>query len=193
MRFTKKQSIRGLLSIVALSTCLFYWGGVKAQQPDSQTNGEVGDLFPTLEAETLSKEEITFPTDLEGKANIIILVFKQEAQKLVNTWADVILEEYEPLAEISYHEVPMISTFYKPIGWQIDNWMRGGIPTQWHDNTATFYGDRSPYFQKLNMTEQRSCYVFVLDEEGIIQFRSEGPRNPTDEAKFRQIITTLAR
>jgi len=84
--------------------------------------------FPVLTAEKLSGEKITFPDDLEQDVNILILVFERNSQKLVDTWAEIILKEYEPKPNIQYYEVPMISYWYKPIGWQIDNWMRDGIP-----------------------------------------------------------------
>ncbi|HAA13470.1 MAG TPA: hypothetical protein DCE41_17975 [Cytophagales bacterium] len=190
MRFTKKQTTRGLLVFSALVPLLL-WGSSSRKNQSINTSGEIGDPFPTLKAETLSRKTVVFPTDLRGKANILILVFKQDAQRLVNTWADIILDEYEPQVEITYHEVPMISTLYKPIGWQIDNWMRGGIPDQWHDNTATFYGDRGPYYEQLNMTEQRSCYVFVLDDKGTIRYRAEGPKSLEAEKEFREAVATL--
>ena len=152
----------------------------------------IGDRFPDLTAETLSRQKVTFPGDLNGDANILILVFKQNAQRLVNTWADIILPELDPQPNITYHEVPMISTLYKPIGWQIDNWMRGGIPNEFHDNTATYYGDRSAYFKALDMPKRGSCYVFVLDSEGIIRYRYEGPRTSEAEEEFRAVVQQLA-
>ena len=164
----------------------------------SSLKGQEVQTFPTLKAERLTKEEVIFPDDLKQKANILILVFEQQAQKLVDTWAKIILDEYEPRADVSYHEVPMISTWYAPIGWQIDNWMRGGIPEQFHNNTATFYGNRKPkknsrkpYFEQLDMPKKNSCYVFVLDENGRIKYRVEGPRTETKEAEFRDLLSTL--
>lgn len=68
---------------------------------------------------------MTFPTELEGDAHILILVFRQRAQRIVNTWADIILPELEPQEGITYHEVPMISTFYRPFRNGIDSGMRG--------------------------------------------------------------------
>ncbi|MEM6629712.1 MAG: hypothetical protein AAF694_08565 [Bacteroidota bacterium] len=148
-------------------------------------------LFPHLKAETLKKQEIVFPKDIRKEVNILVLVFEQRAQSLVDTWADIILTEYEPQGNISYHEVPMISGWWFPISWQIDNWMRGGIPEQYHSNTATFYGNRKPYFQALEMDNPKSCYVFVLDKMGFIRFRAEGVRTPEKELPFRKAIGAL--
>ena len=178
------------LTLVAPFTLL-----VSGSTPATSTHPPlgVGDPFPTLEAERLSGAKVVFPEDVNAKANILILVFKQRAQRIVNTWADIILEELEPQSTITYHEVPMISTFYKPFSGGIDSGMRGGIPEQYHDNTTTFYGDRSPYFDKLGMDKKSSCYVFVLDKDGIIRYRYEGRRTDKAEQEFRSVISELIR
>jgi len=162
-----------------------FWLLILCQAASGQ---DVTMRFPELTAETLSGEKITFPDDVNAQVNILILVFEQNSQELVDTWAKIILDEYEPQADISYYEIPMISYWWKPIGWQIDNWMREGIPKDYHDNTATFYGNRSPYFDTLEMNDKSSCYLFLLDKEGNIFFRTEGPRTPQKEATFRQAI-----
>lgn len=148
--------------------------------------------FPKMEAKSLRKEKITFPDDLNGEVNILTIVFQQQAQLIVDTWAEIILEEYEPLANITYHEIPMISGLYIPIAWQVDNWMRAGIPESYHDNTTTFYGNRRPYIKALEMDQMDSCYVFILDQAGNIRFRTEGRRDPAKEKAFRNAIASLS-
>ncbi|MEL6864856.1 MAG: hypothetical protein AAFP19_10565 [Bacteroidota bacterium] len=147
--------------------------------------------FPDINANTLDRQSVQLPRDVNRKVNILILVFEKQAQLLVNTWAEVILKEFEPQADISYMEVPMMSGWWSPIGWQIDNWMRDGIPEQYHDNTATFYGNRSSFFKGLAIEDQSSCYLFVLDEEGYIHHRAEGPMKEDGEQALRVAIDRL--
>ena len=146
------------------------------------------NTFPTLSGETLTGDKKTFPDDLKNKVNILILVFNEPAQYKVDTWAKMILSEYEPLEEVSYHEVPMLSGWYKPLAWQIDRWMRDGIPDKYHGNTVTFYGNRKPYIMQLGLTDENSCYLFVLDDHRHILHRSEGIMDTEKENKLRSII-----
>ena len=148
-------------------------------------------MFPELKGETLEGRKVVFPTDLNEEVNILILVFEQKAQSLVNTWADLILGEFEPREGISYYEVPMISTLYYPIAWQIDNWMRDGIPAHLHDNTVTFYGNRSPYFEMLKIEDKESCYLFVVDRQGNIKYRTQGPVSKHNETSFREAMSEI--
>ncbi|MEL6674785.1 MAG: hypothetical protein AAFR61_21435 [Bacteroidota bacterium] len=148
-------------------------------------------MFPTIQLKTLTRKPLTVPKDLTQKVNIVILVFEQQAQLKVNTWASVIFKEFEPQASISYHELPMMSGWYAPMAWQIDNWMRDGIPQDYHANTATFYGDRSPLLRKLEITDRSDCYVYILDQTGRIRFQSQGNMTPEKEQAFRAAVQRL--
>lgn len=139
----------------------------------------VGTKFPELTATTLADRAITFPTDLESKASIIIIAMERNTQKLVDTWTPFILENYGKNEEVSFYEVPMISGWYSWMSGFIDGGMRSGIDQSFHDNTATFYGDRSRYIKQLNMKDKSDCYIFILDETGTIRYNSSG--NMTDE------------
>ena len=147
--------------------------------------------FPTLQAERLTGQTVTFPDDLTEEVNILIVAFDQKAQQLVDSWGRLILAKYEPQPNISYHEVPMISGWYRPMAGQIDRWMRQGIPAQYHENTVTFYGNRAPYMRELRMTRRNSCYVFVLDRKGQIVYRAEGMMDGKKERKLRAIINAM--
>ncbi|MEL6357426.1 MAG: hypothetical protein AAFQ37_10900 [Bacteroidota bacterium] len=155
------------------------------------TGQSAGDLFPQLTTKDLTKKKVVFPDDLEGEVNILILVFQQRAQLLVNTWADFILSDYEPQANITYYEIPMMSSASGLISWQVDNWMRAGIPAEYHDNTACFYGNRRPYFKALEMNEIDSCYIFLVGKDGQILWRENGKRTDEKEASFRKAVERI--
>ena len=176
------RSIQNLMNYAWLLAGILLIANIAAMgqgQPESQ-------LFPQLKAKTLSGDEIIFPDDLNS-LSILILLFDQNAQYEVDTWASMIFESFESQA-VSYYEIPMMSTLYKPIGWQIDQWMRDGIPDKYHGNTATFYGDRSPYFNWLDMTDKSTCYLFVLDAEGRIIHRDWGAMDQEKREKLQKIL-----
>ena len=78
----------------------------------------VGTRFPDLTVERLSREEITLPNALNQEANILVLVFERETQSKVDTWAAFIISDHEAKPEESYHEITMISSFFKlASGW----------------------------------------------------------------------------
>jgi hypothetical protein len=51
--------------------------------------------------------------------------------------------------------------------------MRSGVPKALHGNVATYYGSLSSYKTELMMDDKRSCYLFLLDKTGVIQYVAE--------------------
>ena len=151
----------------------------------------VGTKFPDLTVERLNREEITLPNALTQEANILILVFERGSQFKVDSWAEFIISDHEAKPEVSYHEIPMISSFFKLASGWIDNGMRSGINPKLHDNVATFYGDRDPYFEGLQMSDKSSVYVFILDKEGIIRYREEGMVTAQKRQEFEEVLFQL--
>lgn len=150
-----------------------------------------GTKFPELKATTLKNNEITFPNDLNVKASVIIIAMERNTQKKVDTWAPFILKNYEKKEEVRFYEVPMISGWYSWMSGFIDGGMRSGIDPSFHDNTATFYGNRSPYIKQLKMEDKSDCYVFILDQAGIIRFNTSGEMTDEKREQFSEVMNNL--
>jgi len=157
----------------------------------AQKNDIVGKDFPTISATTLSGDQIIFPDNLDKKVNIIILAFEEWAQKDVDTWAGFILKQYDVDDEINYYELPMMSKFYSWLSGWIDGGMKQGIEVALHDNVATYYGERKPYFEYLGIDDLNTCYVFLIDANGKIRFAEEGLLNDKKQNELMENITLL--
>jgi ATP10 protein len=136
----------------------------------------INSKFPVMAVQTLSKNKIELPTYTLGKPTIICLVFEQNAQPLVDTWTYPILEKYTN-SEINYYEVPMITSGYKLVSGFIDNGMRSGVPKELHNNVATYYGSLTQYKADLMMSDKNSCYIFLVNKEGVISHIDESSAN----------------
>jgi hypothetical protein len=172
-------------------TALFLWiilafsyGSCKGQEAKTSTKMEttqtstpkrdilLGKAFPELKAQTLSKQAVVFPKDGLGKPTILCLVFDRPAQVLVDTWTVPILKKY-PNQAVNYYEIPMIKGAWGIMSGFIDNGMRGGVPKELHGNVATYYGSLSSYKTDLMLEDKNSCYLFLLDKTGVIQYVAE--------------------
>ncbi len=85
----------------------------------------------------------------------------------------------------------MISKFYSWLSGWIDGGMKHGIAPHLHDNVATYYGERKPYFTYLNIEDINTCYVYLLDENGIIQFAASGPMQEDNQKELTKKIEQL--
>jgi ATP10 protein len=138
----------------------------------SERDALIGKVFPELKAQTLSKKDVVFPKDVAGKPTIICIAFVGNAQSLVDTWTTPILKKY-PNQEVNFYEIPMIKGAWGIVSGMIDGGMRSGVPKELHGNVATYYGSLTDYKTNLMMPDKNSCYLFLLDKTGVIQYVAE--------------------
>jgi hypothetical protein len=87
----------------------------------------------------------------------------------------------------------MMSGGYKIISGIIDGGMRGGVPHALHDFVASYYGNLDNYISYLNIKKDKNCYLFLLDKNGIIKFKTESAINANKLQELEKNVAALLR
>jgi hypothetical protein len=148
--------------------------------------------FPNLEAKTLAKRKIIFPSEVKGQKAFLVLVFEdggvyENAQNQADKWAKY-WEDNLKGRDVVFYEIPMMSGKYGLVSFWINAGMRSGIAQEKHDAVACFYGDKSVYARLLGVSDLSQAYVFLLDENGNMRCKESGL---PDEMKSNRIISQL--
>ncbi|AKB25077.1 hypothetical protein MSMTP_1608 [Methanosarcina sp. MTP4] len=151
----------------------------------------VGTRFPKVTSKSLANNLLTLPDCAEGKITLVSIAFARNAQEQIDSWIRPFEREFGGDEHFAIYELPMISQGWKVLSWMIDSGMRGGIPTEKHDNVITFYGDYSDYQEALEMEDTQLAYVFLLDRKGIIRWREQGYATPETEKELIEISRAL--
>lgn len=170
--------------IIIITSMMFF--SIKSQ---GQQLLKIGDVFPKIEVTTLEDKKITLPDYCQGKITLLAIGFSMKAQDPINTWTDYVLKEYSVW---NYYEVPIGSELYIPFAKSIDNSMKNFVPPNLHSKTATYYGLKcKTYKQLFDVKDDDTCYIFLLDSAGIIQFKLIGPITDSARIAISKIIPTL--
>jgi len=134
----------------------------------------IGMAFPNLEAETLSGEKIVYPDSVKGKVTLLVLAFERQTQDKVDSWLGPFIGQFAEQDRAGFYEIPMLAGRWKLLSGIIDGGMRRGVPRDRHDHVSTFYGDVDRYCRQLQIGDKSDGYVFLLDRDGVIRWRSNG-------------------
>lgn len=167
------------LLTLAISAC--------AQNNDAM----IGKKFPSIESASLAGNSVSLPEVVSGKITLITIAFLEEGQPFIDSWAEPFLEKYGQNERLAYFEVPMMNIPNPAARKYIDSGMRAGIAESRHPNVVTYYGDFSAYQKELNMPNVRSAYIYLVDQEGIIQFTGAGKMQPSDWNMMMEKINLL--
>jgi len=147
--------------------------------------------FPALDSETLEKQAVRLPQDFRGERNLLLIAFKREQQKDIDTWL-MQMKRYEDIDKgFRYYEIPTIERMNRFMRWFINTGMRTGIPdVKARERTITLYIDKEPFKKSLQIADEKQIYAMVVDRSGNVLWRATGPY---DEANGKSLQEFLER
>lgn len=159
---------RFTLSFIALATWLFF---APYQPVISQAlAGEM--IFPPLEGELLSGDEVIFPADLQGPAFMVIMSFDRDQEAQIAGW----IKASKALPEdIQLFEVALIGK----VGGIARFFIKGGMRDmaqykERKDAVMPFFGDADDVKAKLQITDAAQVHAFLITKAGNIIWQGKG-------------------
>ncbi len=148
-----------------------------------------GFRFPEITAETLSGKRKTLPDAAKGVPALIVVAFVREAQDMIDSWVTPIRGEFQGTEKIAIYEIPVISSaIWRPMRRIIDGGMRSGIPKADHDYVMTVYSSASELTGPLEITDQSSAYLYLIDRDGIIRWEGRDFAETQTLYRLREMI-----
>ena len=131
--------------------------------------------FPQVTGSNLERRRFTLPGDLEGELNLLFLAFWQRHQALVDSWMPLADRLQEQRKDLVAYELPVIESRSRFSRWFIDSGMRAGIPDRRiREHTITLYLDKPPFLEALDISDDRTIQVLVVDRSGRVVWRTTG-------------------
>lgn len=183
-----------VLGVVILVTVIALWGYDRFVNPQTEIDPVAFDdaHFPKLKGSNLSRENFTLPADLEAEYAIAMIAFKQNQQFDVNTWLPVAAELARTYPELVYYEFPTIDRLNPVARTFIDGGMRGGIPDpDARAKTITLYLDKPAFRQSLDIHDEESIVVLLINREGEVFWRANGLASETAVEELKSQLETL--
>ncbi|WP_394129443.1 hypothetical protein [Shewanella maritima] len=127
-----------------------------------------GQVFPSVEGESLEQQAMRFPEDLAGEKTLLLIGYKQDSQFDIDRWL-IALDMTE--TQVPVFELPTIQgLFPRMFSTMIDNGMRRGIPKPMWKGVVTIYKDGDQVQQLTGNQNPNNARVVLLDEQGNILF-----------------------
>ena len=76
----------------------------------------IGVSFPRLAARDLDGREVTLPAGLPGERNVVLIAFRRDQQKLVNSWVPWLEQRAAADPRLRFVELPAIGRSGNPPG-----------------------------------------------------------------------------
>jgi len=146
-------------------------------------------VFPDVSGSNLEGKSRRLPNDFEGDLNIVIIAFRREQTDLIETWQNSLAQMIEKNTKLRFYELPVLSRAYSPFRWWIDGGMRAGIlDEEARKRTITVYTDKRNFKKRLEIPNEETIYVFLVNRDGTILWRDEGRYTEAKAQKLQNVV-----
>jgi hypothetical protein len=145
--------------------------------------------FPRLEVEALDRTMVVLPDSAGGFVTLLGFAFRMTLQNDLSKWLLAYADEFGGDSLFRAYEVPMMgnSGAVRFLRGAIDRGMRRSIPEHQHRFVLPVYADYRKFEAKLGMGNHGLVHMFLLDRQGRIRWRGQGP--PSEG----ELVTLFAR
>jgi len=131
--------------------------------------------FPGVTGTNLLRQKLTLQVIRQGELNILFIAFQQWHQAWVDSWVPTARQLEQVFPGVQFYELPVIWKMNRFSQTFINGGMRAGIPNRTtRQKTITLYTDKGAFRQALDLPNEESIYVLVVDRQGNVLWRTEG-------------------
>ncbi len=178
--------MKKVISVITCIVCSF------------SSNAQVGNLFPAMEAESLSNEIVNLPDDLVGKFTLIGLAFSKKSEANLKTWfspvwnqfirehgkADIFATDYD----INLFFIPMFTGHKTVVYKSTMEKIQSTTDPNLHPHILFYKGTLKTYKKALGFKGKDVPYFYLMDESGKIIWQTSGSYS---DQMMQQVIDHL--
>lgn len=165
----------------------------QTMKPSTEFTGPGADSatwFPKVEGSNLEGRHFRLPGDFDGELNVVIVAFKREQQKNVDTWTASLKKLASKHVGLHVYELPTLGRTYRLMRPIIDGGMSRGIPDRsTREATITLYIDKTPFRKALGIRTENVICVLLVARDGKVLWRGEGDFSESAAASLEAAIT----
>ena len=136
-------------------------------------------IFPGVTGTNLLRQKISLPHELQGNLNILLIAFQQRHQALVDSWISFLSQLEQSFPSVLFYEIPVIQKLNFISQTFINEGMRAGIPNRdTRQKTITLYVDKIAFRNALDIPNEETIWLLLVDRSGNVFWRIAGPYTP---------------
>jgi hypothetical protein len=142
-------------------------------------------IFPSLQGITATGKVYSLPEDIKGKFALIGMAYSIKAEKELESWLNPVFNKFiaktglfDEFFDIHVLFIPMFTGANQGAFAAAVRKFKESAKSEIKDNVIFYKGDVSKFRSELGL-EKEKPYIFLIDENGKIVFKTEG--NYTDE------------
>jgi uncharacterized surface protein with fasciclin (FAS1) repeats len=148
--------------------------------------------FPAIQGTNLEGRTFDLPGDFEGDYNLVLVAFKRQQQRDVDTWMPLAEQLSRQHDGFVCYELPVLAREWSVVRGFIDGGMRSGIPSQeTRERTITVYTDKASFRAPLEIVTEDRIHAFLVARGGKLLWSQAGPCSTAAAGELAGLLSGL--
>ncbi len=137
--------------------------------------------FPSISGKTLNDRQISIPADTSDKITLVGMAYSKKAEGTLKSWFMPLYDKFvlkrgmfDKNYDINLFFIPMFTGLKKSAYENAFKKLKESNRKTLFDNIVFYKGDLEPYKSELGLKEKDKAYLFLLDTEGNIIYKTDG-------------------
>ncbi len=154
------------------------------------------ELFPSLEAESLSGQKVTLPGAAGRRPALLVIGFTRESRAAARSWAQRIAADFGADGRVALFQLALLEDVPRLLRGVVSSGIRRGVPAAEHGRFLLVFDRgrelrRAADFAVPPATGADSdAYLVLFDGSGAIRWRHHAP---APDAAYAELAVTLGR
>lgn len=145
------------------------------------TTDSAAQSFPEVTVETIEGRTVTLPDELVGKYSLVGIAGGKKAEEMLRTWQVPVYNKFiaktglmDEMFDVRIRFLPLFTGAMKAAKGRVVNKLKENNEPLVLNHVLIYAGDREP-FEAIDAFDRKEPRFFLLDPEGRIVYRAEGP------------------
>lgn len=153
-----------------------------------------GNLFPSIQGETLEGKQVNIPQTTMGKVTIVGMAYSKKSEDMLSSWLQPMYDKFIAKSgmfddyDVNLYFIPMFTGTKKMAYNKTIKNLKAGNHKDLHPYMMFYKGELEPYVTDLKMDRKDLPYFFVLDKKGNIVYSTKGFYSEAKMEKIEEAI-----
>lgn len=174
------------MRISLIFTILLFAGIARAQ---------IGSTFPMLIGQTADGKVVDLPESAGGKFTLLGMAWSKKAEPAFESWVNPVYNKFiaktgmmDDMYDVNTYFIPMFTGVKKNAMNGVIEKMKAKSSEEIFPYVLFYKGDLDPYEESLQLKNKEYPYVFLLDPEGKIVWRTKGRYNEDKMLEIEKLV-----
>lgn len=141
--------------------------------------------MPRITGESLSGEQVTFPSASSGSVAIICIGFSHASHSQVQPWAERARDELREKSRVVIYSIAVLEDAPRLVRGMAVHAIKSGVPAQQRNRFVVVYHGESELKRITGFQRPEEAYVLLLDPKGDTRWVIHGP---VSDAAFQELL-----